>query len=925
MYASVHAPSVNAPSAVASIERRPSANSPGTNAPSINPLNATAGAVSSGAENAGRFTSILSEAQSGGSPRLVPATDAPGTVVGGLPGSYSQQPRSDTGQLLAPLAPLAAPNSAPSDGQTPPARGSMLPSVRQLVPYWNLALPLEPGSRESPRAGLQQPLPGPHSAPPDVGALAWQARDPRALASGPTAPDPAALALQRWQTALARGAAQQWRADGALGQQSARRTADGRGAQDTQTGSGAHYGLASASMSGPSGAPAAPAAGGAPAESAPSAPGADPLEQFTNFLTRYTGGDAPRDVRIPRSDRERAERHDLDNLSAALFDRRILVSHLNAVLRALNMSGNGLKAEKQRKLVRLAQLTFSNKDWERFDKIKRAIFAALPPALQSSWVPPPAHLGGAGVAPPAGAASRARAPPSEPGAVNPLAGRAVLQFRPSPFYRLVTQVCDATPLASSGMRSKMDGIVSFALDAAALRRESNQRLLLLCQEFRATPRPQPIAFPFYTEIFVDSERVSANTRGVRGCVGSTKPVDLTPALRAASQTHEVRVVGHITDQNASEKHAAFRFAVYKATAISQPHLLNELRARPRIPADVTRRMAVQAAVGDEDIVSADAVYSLRDKVTMTRIEVPVRTRQCKHIDCFDAGSYLMLQAQAETWKCPVCNNSITWESLAVDEFFNEILARVEEDAESVVVRPDGSWAVHAVDDGDSGDSGDEKPKVKQEIEVVDLLSDSDTEATADEAPRPPPCAASALGNTPTAAPDDPNAVASADLGDSTDPAGSAGALPASPAVPASPARAPAPLDTQESLTRSPAGSVASPVPGTTPGFDSSRSGAQPLAPAQRLNTESEISEQWRAFRTAENMMFPPAATPESSGHASSSPPSRENSMHAARAAASAAVAPPTAVGPAPVSAPASLPPAVPSLDSDGVIDLTQLD
>lgn len=50
-----------------------------------------------------------------------------------------------------------------------------------------------------------------------------------------------------------------------------------------------------------------------------------------------------------------------------------------------------------------------------------------------------------------------------------------------------------------------------------------------------------------------------------------------------------------------------------------------------------------------------------------RIELPCRGIQCDHNRCFDGATYLELQMQAPEWKCPICDKSLPYEHLAVDE------------------------------------------------------------------------------------------------------------------------------------------------------------------------------------------------------------------------------------------------------------------
>jgi E3 SUMO-protein ligase PIAS1 len=59
--------------------------------------------------------------------------------------------------------------------------------------------------------------------------------------------------------------------------------------------------------------------------------------------------------------------------------------------------------------------------------------------------------------------------------------------------------------------------------------------------------------------------------------------------------------------------------------------------------------------------------SLKDPISTLRIAIPCRSTLCSHNQCFDAESFLQLQEQAPTWNCPICNKTVSYQALAVDQ------------------------------------------------------------------------------------------------------------------------------------------------------------------------------------------------------------------------------------------------------------------
>jgi E3 SUMO-protein ligase PIAS1 len=84
--------------------------------------------------------------------------------------------------------------------------------------------------------------------------------------------------------------------------------------------------------------------------------------------------------------------------------------------------------------------------------------------------------------------------------------------------------------------------------------------------------------------------------------------------------------------------------------------------------------------------------SLKDPVSTTMITIPCRSTLCTHNRCFDAECFLQLQEQAPTWQCPICNKTISFEALAVDEYVQEILDRAPKGTSQVTIEPDGQWS-----------------------------------------------------------------------------------------------------------------------------------------------------------------------------------------------------------------------------------------
>jgi len=109
-------------------------------------------------------------------------------------------------------------------------------------------------------------------------------------------------------------------------------------------------------------------------------------------------------------------------------------------------------------------------------------------------------------------------------------------------------------------------------------------------------------------------------------------------------------------------------------------------------------------------VTTSSVMSLKDPISTMRITLPCRSTLCSHNQCFDGSYFLQLQEQAPTWTCPVCNKSISYAILAVDQYVQDILSQTSSSTEQVTIEPDGTWK--AVLPGDDSSAGRGKTQMR---------------------------------------------------------------------------------------------------------------------------------------------------------------------------------------------------------------------
>ena len=80
-------------------------------------------------------------------------------------------------------------------------------------------------------------------------------------------------------------------------------------------------------------------------------------------------------------------------------------------------------------------------------------------------------------------------------------------------------------------------------------------------------------------------------------------------------------------------------------------------------------------------------------LTMERLRVPARGRDCHHLQCFELEAYLRTAAQTaainKRWACPVCSRRVLPDSLVRDELVASMLPTLP--VEQVWVNAQGAW------------------------------------------------------------------------------------------------------------------------------------------------------------------------------------------------------------------------------------------
>ncbi|KAH9859874.1 hypothetical protein IAQ61_011656 [Plenodomus lingam] len=267
-------------------------------------------------------------------------------------------------------------------------------------------------------------------------------------------------------------------------------------------------------------------------------------------------------------------------------------------------------------------------------------------------------------------------------------------FKDSPFFEIRELIMsnislDASP---SHRQSVTRTLIPSEHVAARLKSDKSLRLLL----FSALEQPLApyarldISFPSQIEVRINAQEVKANYKGLKNKPGSTRPADITEFVRITPTNHRNSlVITYALTQKASQQ--KYNLFIYMVKKFSVEELTRRIKLRNLITRQSVLNEMLKNA-NDPDIEVGSSVMSLKDPISTLRIQTPCRSTVCTHNQCFDAESFLQLQEQAPTWTCPICNKTISYEALAVDQYVEEILNKAR-NVDQVTIEPNGDWSL----------------------------------------------------------------------------------------------------------------------------------------------------------------------------------------------------------------------------------------
>ncbi|KAL7932030.1 PINIT domain-containing protein [Trichoderma chlorosporum] len=390
-------------------------------------------------------------------------------------------------------------------------------------------------------------------------------------------------------------------------------------------------------------------------------------------------------------------RHDVNALLRQVQGNSLFNRQLSIICQVNGLKSTGVKAELQRRIVQLINETVASGDVARFRQVRHSIADAF--QQRANPIKAATARSNGSLAQPALSTSsssssytaayagqRAYGQVSANGVPASPYGTYGFSFKPSPFYYVESAVSALRTCEAMAQHRNSVTIPLRLSDHPILQRcneDKSYRIMVFCASDDSGL--QDVAFPHQSELRVNSDEIKANLRGLKNKPGSTRPVDITNALRLrGNYMNNIEFTYALTNRK-------FYLIVNLCKTTSVPELVATISSRRKI-SEESVISELNKIAQDPDVVATSQVLSLKCPLSYMRLEVPCRSLSCTHLQCFDATSYLQLQEQGPQWLCPICNKSAPFDQLAVDGYVKVILENTSKSLETVTIEPNGKWS-----------------------------------------------------------------------------------------------------------------------------------------------------------------------------------------------------------------------------------------
>lgn len=137
--------------------------------------------------------------------------------------------------------------------------------------------------------------------------------------------------------------------------------------------------------------------------------------------------------------------------------------------------------------------------------------------------------------------------------------------------------------------------------------------------------------------------------------------------------------------------------VYLVKKLTADTLLQKLHAKgPRSSLETKNYIIKKLADVDPDLATTSYRFSLVCPLGKMRMQIPAKSTNCDHLQCFDASTFILMNEKKPTWMCPTCNKPCLYDDIQIESYFLEVVSSPDlpDSCKEIEILADGTWKVY---------------------------------------------------------------------------------------------------------------------------------------------------------------------------------------------------------------------------------------
>ena len=236
------------------------------------------------------------------------------------------------------------------------------------------------------------------------------------------------------------------------------------------------------------------------------------------------------------------------------------------------------------------------------------------------------------------------------------------------------------------------------------------------------------SWPLYIAILLNDQALDIRRQSH---YGKDLPIDVTRIIKEGHNILTIAIMDPSPASNNNEQYLVGLEAI-QTLSYSQTKFLIASLDMPTAQHRILSRARAATNDPDLEILQPELVIDLTDPFTANIFVVPVRGKDCTHIQCFDLDTFLSTRSGGVTkdkpeqpcspdeFRCPICKGDVRPGSLVIDPFLESIRQKLQAidrlDAKAVKMGVNGDWVIKEEEEGKgrSGDGEGEGPRPQDE-------------------------------------------------------------------------------------------------------------------------------------------------------------------------------------------------------------------